>query len=379
MSLTGRKMVLHDTEKAIEALESSLGLDQSDDHLAQRTIQMKRDRNSLVPINQLPAELLISIFQTLLFSLSRIHPYRNHLSQLKAISSVSWWWNTIIMDAAVLWAVVESRTPTDLLPVVLRRSRDCPLKITLHEFRNSKRDFELLLETVFSNINRWKTVSIDLETAPANRRERLEHPAPTIEVLDLKIQKSWRCPQVDLFQGHAPNLTTLQIQGLPVRWSPGVFQGLRKIVIWRVLENGPTTMEILDALRCSPHLQHLELVAVAMPSTPPPHYNSPVQLQHLKSLLLSELRSSATQDTLAPTERSAISDRSQLSPNSIFRHRTSSLHRFHLVLRKKRERAPVGRSLAYPEHLRTDPSPTWEGVFHHRPPPHTRHSWPRDV
>ncbi|KAG8952226.1 hypothetical protein FRC04_004933 [Tulasnella sp. 424] len=312
-------MALYNTEKTIEALESSLSLDQPDDHLAQRTIQTKRKRNSLVPINQLPVELLISIFQTLLFWTHRYYRYESHLSELKAISSVSWWWNTIIMDAAVLWAVIESSTPTDLLPVILRRSKDCPLEITLQELNNRNRDHQLLLETAFSNINRWKKVSIDLKTAPENRRKRLEHPAPTIEALDLKIHEPWPGPQINLFQGHAPNLTTLQIQGLPVRWSSGIFHGLRKIVIRSILENGPTTTEILDAFRCSPLLQHLELSAVSMPSTPPPRPTSPVQLQHLKSLRLTMLPSSAIQDTLAqiraPSLLELIVDPDPIDPN----------------------------------------------------------------
>ncbi|KIO16056.1 hypothetical protein M407DRAFT_48920, partial [Tulasnella calospora MUT 4182] len=83
-------------------------------------------RNSLVPIHRLPTELLIDIFYASLETNS------NRFRGLKTIASVAWLWHNIVKWVPELWAVLESRTPAEHLPIFLRRAGNFPLRIKMH-------------------------------------------------------------------------------------------------------------------------------------------------------------------------------------------------------------------------------------------------------
>ncbi|KAG8941975.1 hypothetical protein FRC00_012114, partial [Tulasnella sp. 408] len=110
----------------MEAAENSRGSGQRDGELARRNMQVARHRNSLVPINRVPTELLMAIFD------ASLEAYSDRFESLEKIASVAWMWSSIVKQAPVLWAVLESSTCMERLLIFLKRAGDFSLKIEMH-------------------------------------------------------------------------------------------------------------------------------------------------------------------------------------------------------------------------------------------------------
>lgn len=298
-SITHREKSLDNLEDKIEAYESSLASSKYDEDPAQRIIQSKRERNSLVPINQLPTELLIDIFGASIGKSSK------RFEGLHTIASVAWLWNSIVKRAPQLWAVLDSHVSTALLPIILRRAGEFPLTITTQEsnaiYLSIDPDEEqedsntTFLKMVLPKLGRWKEANLLLESSERDLLDRLEKPAPLLQRFNLEALGFWRVPQVDLFQGQAPRLTDMTLERVPVRWNSNIFRNLRSIWIWGIMECGPTVEEVLQYILSSPRLEYFHLSGSALSSSTLHQDISPVEIPHLRSLNLSGLSPSSTQ------------------------------------------------------------------------------------
>ncbi|KAG9037821.1 hypothetical protein FS837_001391 [Tulasnella sp. UAMH 9824] len=197
------------------------------EEVVQSTIQSTREKNSLVAVNRLPMELLITVFQDSLETPS------DRFKGLKTIASVAWMWLNIVKGSPGLWAALDSRTPVALLPIFFKRAGVLPFTIRMHypplndggEERNSR----AFLDMVLPMLGRWREASLILhreQSDPAETLGMLEKPAPFLEEFHLKSEMAWSGGQIDLFQGHAPNLTEMTIDVLPIRWSSSIFHNI---------------------------------------------------------------------------------------------------------------------------------------------------------
>ncbi|KAG9020732.1 hypothetical protein FS837_007925, partial [Tulasnella sp. UAMH 9824] len=160
--LNERAKFLRESEDEIEAMERLLASAQHDQDVARRIIGKKRDRNSLVPINQLPTELLVDIFWNSVLTDQWFFKY------LTRISSVAWLWKTIIEHAPRLWATVDWSTHVTkkLLPIVVLRAGDFPLTVNMpgpyigwdddSDEESSRPRNASFLEMVLPKLARWK-------------------------------------------------------------------------------------------------------------------------------------------------------------------------------------------------------------------------------
>ncbi|KAG8910563.1 hypothetical protein FRC00_007991 [Tulasnella sp. 408] len=297
-------------EEEIEVYESSLDSSGYDEELAQRIIQTKRKRNLLIPINQLPTELLIDIFGASIGKSSK------RFERLRTIASVAWLWNSIVKRAPGLWAVLDSHVSTELFPIILRRAGDFPLTITMQEsnviYFSLDPDEEpedrntTFLKMVLPKLGRWKEAGLLFESSERNLLERLENPAPLLQRCILEASGFSRVPQVDLFQGQAPRLTEMTLERVPIRWNSNVFRNLRSLWMWGIMECGPTVEEVLQYILSSPCLEYFHLSGSGLSSSTLHQDISTVELPHLKSLNLSGLSSSSTQLLLSRIRAPAL-------------------------------------------------------------------------
>lgn len=294
-----RTKQLQQTERSVGVMNTSL------DNVAHSMIQAKRERNALLPINQLPTELLVHIFSVSIGTRSR------RIYDLKAIASVAWRWNRIIKHTPMLWAVLDSTFPIKLVHTALQRAGDLPLTIRACwglESWSTDSDMETLrmrtpgedglafLTTVFLKVARWKHARLKLGTSLPSLLQYLERPAPLLERFSLKIQQG-RGPSVDLFQGHCPSLAEIDISGLVVPWNSRIFQNLRSISIDDVWQHGPTVEEVIRLVGSPPRLKHFYIGGL-LPGTQPQDI-LPVEVLHLESLTLSDVSATSTQHILS--------------------------------------------------------------------------------
>ncbi|KIO31997.1 hypothetical protein M407DRAFT_4723 [Tulasnella calospora MUT 4182] len=110
--------------------------------------QLARERNSLVPINRLPTELLIAIFD------ASLETFSDRFEALHTIASVAWLWSSIVKRAPGLWAVLYS-----------------------------KPDGAAFLDMVLPKLARWKEAKLFLQSkrqAISETLGMLEKPAPLL-------------------------------------------------------------------------------------------------------------------------------------------------------------------------------------------------------
>ncbi|KAG8897600.1 hypothetical protein FRC01_011252 [Tulasnella sp. 417] len=274
------------------------------DNLAHLTIQAKRERNSLLPINQLPTELLVDIFNSSLRTRSR------RIYDLNAIASVAWRWNRIIKHTPMLWAVLDSTMPMKLVRTALQRAGDFPLTIKARwglkswdtesdlesmRGRTASEDGMTFLTTTLPKLAQWKHAHLKLVTGHLDLKKHLEQPAPLLERFSMDIQFRVGGPHIDLFQGHCPSLTEIDIKGLTVPWSSKIFHNLRSISIGSVWQHCPTVEEVIQLVGSSPRLKHFYISG--FDSSNPSQDIPLVEAPDLESLSLSDV--TYTQDILS--------------------------------------------------------------------------------
>ncbi|KAG8906457.1 hypothetical protein FRC00_012566, partial [Tulasnella sp. 408] len=140
-------------------------------------------------------ELLHTIFQASLET-----PW-DRFQGLKAIASVSWLWFKIVKGSPGLWAVLDSRTPAERLPIFIKRAGDLPVTITMHQpafdlnsylrelTGESESNNGAFLNLVLPILDRWREASLILQRGQRDSAETLgmlEKPAPLLKEFHLE-------------------------------------------------------------------------------------------------------------------------------------------------------------------------------------------------
>ncbi|KAG8952232.1 hypothetical protein FRC04_004939 [Tulasnella sp. 424] len=297
--------------------QPSTGSSSSPSKLSTPTIvpeQLDENSNSIPLINQLPTEILITIFEESIYVPELSRWDIPHIQKLKCLASVCLWWNKLIKDTPHLWAVVESNVPNELVPIILRKSgqstlafKCCegvenPIRLASQRYDKEEQwpsdDLLSFLTTTLSELHRWRSALFQISPANIEILWQLEQPAPLIEKMDFQIFH-WPWREINLFSGYAPNLRWIRIAGLPFIWSQGVFHDLRHLHIENIKLPQLAVEDILLTVQSSPNLQtlRLELMEMSIVQTQP---NFPeFRLEFLEELSLTNMPPSATHTILA--------------------------------------------------------------------------------
>lgn len=274
--------------------------------------QLDENLNSIPPINQLPTEILITIFEESIYVPELSQWDIPHIQKLKYLASVCLWWNKIIKDTPHLWAVVESNVPNELVPIILRKSGQSTLAFKCCEERvrlgSPEYDVEeqwpsddllSFLTITLSELHRWRSALFQLSRGNVEILWQLEQPAPFIERMDFEIFH-WPWRELNLFSGYAPNLRWIHIVDLPFIWSQGVFHDLRHLHIELIKLPQLTVEDILLTVQSSPNLQtlRLELMERSIVQTQQPNFPE-FRLEFLERLSLTGMPPSAAHTILA--------------------------------------------------------------------------------
>jgi hypothetical protein len=192
---------------------------------ASRVVQsLKTLRNAKSAINTFPSELLVYIFSFLKSNLSGytdplvatyIRPYS--IRESIFFTHVCTHWRRLALNTPSLWSDFTF-THKDWTPIMLARSGAVPLTISLV---NSNRELSTQL---LSHINRIRYLKF--HRRPLNDSDWFFHltgRAPLLETLDIAIPDVLpnvsRTLPSSLFDGYAPKLRYVKLQGLILPWS----------------------------------------------------------------------------------------------------------------------------------------------------------------
>ncbi|KAG8893407.1 hypothetical protein FRB99_001963 [Tulasnella sp. 403] len=230
---------------------------------ALRLSQLRRQRNTLVPVSRLHVEILNKIFfEAMAVDIKPWFEDDTYYVRLFRLSGVCSFWSSVIADQAALWTRIDPEYHPSLVSMALERSKDMPLKVggrldTCHEKRVRART-EHFLARWASSMKRWSEAIhivirdtkylILLTTTAAPRLRRLE------VLCEARHNRTW-----DLFRGHAPLLDEIGISWFIPEWTSKIFTGLRSLRL-RSTSIPFTCLE--NILRACPTLTSLALMDI---------------------------------------------------------------------------------------------------------------------
>ncbi|KAG8913854.1 hypothetical protein FRC01_004350, partial [Tulasnella sp. 417] len=244
---------------------------------------LRRKQNARLPIFRLSAELLASIFQSVLPSYEDglqtttypprplpTTPYPNSLGRLILVCHG---WRKIILDSPTLWTVFPCKDQLRPMYVTeaLRLSRLMPLDVAFTFGPISPWTLHHSFETLRQESFRWRRLAINYDGPLCNLEFLEEVSAPELENFHLSpnpltADENAMRP-LNIFSGSPlPKLRTFGLSGISIRWELGQLAGgaLRNLYLSRIRTHAPSVTQILDVVRLSPLLETLSLHAVPL-------------------------------------------------------------------------------------------------------------------
>ncbi|KAG8892856.1 hypothetical protein FRB99_002397, partial [Tulasnella sp. 403] len=232
---------------------------------ALRLSQLRRQRNTLIPVNRLHVEILNQIFlETMAVDTKPWFEDDTYYVRLFRLSGVCSFWSSVIADQAALWTRIDPESHPSLVSMALERSKEVLLKVggpldTSDEPEdNGRMRTEHFLARWTSSVKRWSE-AIQIEVKNSDYLFPLTlATAPQLRKVNLSSRHRMS-NECDLFQGHAPLLDEFAIAYLIPKWTSKIFTGLRSLK----LESTCIPFTCLEnILRACPTLTSLALIGV---------------------------------------------------------------------------------------------------------------------
>lgn len=256
------------------------------------TEQEDRDRSRQKPriplsiwrdfINQLPAEILITVFQK---SLDSVRPGKD----LARLGLVCRFWRSIVESTPTLWAHISAADGIQHAQTALMKTGEVPLELV---YRSNEDDTTMtmvdFLAVVKAKSRYWRSVEILSRDSPAAYPGLQSSSCPALEKLTLWcILQTAPLPEpINLFNGKAApfRLRELTLCRVSVKLESLELVDLETLTL---INLGPQSMEeIIRILRTSPRLLTLVLKDVVGLRPPKAGDTPAIPLQHLETLEL---------------------------------------------------------------------------------------------
>ncbi|KAG8908565.1 hypothetical protein FRC01_007340 [Tulasnella sp. 417] len=255
--------------------------------LRTRRVQDLRNRNALLPVHQLPVELLADIFQDTFDKNSEILPSR--LKQFKKLSHVCYCWQKVVDDSPWLWTRIDGSDPSALVDEALMKSSNRLLKFSFYTQLSPKpNNLTSFLQKLDPHLNRLRKVRIgfarrELSQSHFTTIKLFTSPQPSLEYFSLcdeLIQTD--LSGLELFSDQAPRLKVLRLDGIRFNCRGAIFGGLNLLSLSSVTV--PSLNLLLGTISRCGELQSLRLDQLwfqGVGPDPPPDRISLPALQHL--------------------------------------------------------------------------------------------------
>ncbi|KAG8903818.1 hypothetical protein FRC01_008978, partial [Tulasnella sp. 417] len=236
--------------------------------LKTRSIQRRKERNSLIRFNRLPTEIASNILW-----LSIADPWqqdfsRSFLQRLRIISSVCSSWRTLVEGSPRFWSIIEFSSPEPVILDLLRKSGSSPLEIKCF----SDGDYDCTAPWGFADDNmggRYRLISPHTDRIRSlilsastmhGLASILKNPAPILEELRLDIEDNFGVGEpLDLFCGQAGRLRDVVLWNIPFRWDSAVLAGLSSLKIKTRFDYPPSEVQVRRLLEGNPGLETMDI------------------------------------------------------------------------------------------------------------------------
>lgn len=218
-----------------------------EDAVRAKRSRARQARNALLPIQQLPTEVTLHLFDMMLRPVKR----RYYHDTLKEISRVCHRWRNVIHHTPALWSKIYGNTLRQIVDQALERSAAHPLDAWFSSMgRENRIDLECFVERLSPHIGRCQSIALTYfgEWDPSQGLIQLIHrPAPKLERVTLEDQRALTdFSNAELFDGQAPMLEEVKVLGIACDWRGAAFRGLAALSLSKVLF--PTIDYLLETL-----------------------------------------------------------------------------------------------------------------------------------
>lgn len=304
-------------------------LDAQIDRLERELANLKRKRNDIVAIAQLPLEILCKIFVEIRGQSGK--GFSKKMAWIAATTRVCSRWRSAAIECPMLWSNINFRMSNPWIKACLQRSMDALISIRMRRIKYDKiyEGKEQLLHNAFKQSHRLEEVFLSWEILGGEEELQryfspLQSSAPFLRRLSVLRTKSFQTKSIlrlpdGFFNDHTPRLRSLNLEGCHLPWSSGLFQGLTILRIDIPDTDRPAdisltpTSQIIQALSTMPSLTNLTLhipssFLVPSSNSSEAHTDTIITLPFLESL---DLRSDhafcvRVLDSIRPPTRSSL-------------------------------------------------------------------------
>lgn len=254
------------------------------------SIKVALDKKPRCPINDLPPEILILIFEEYCNTWGLTN---NVLLPELRLTQVCQYWRSIAINLSSLWTriVASPLTPSHVIPTYLERSRALPLDVDIdfrYEPSDGTRRGQVLRtwNAIKPSAFRWRRLNLHIgpQDATAISNDLRELRTPVLE--ELRLSSGSHASGIKkLFKGGAPLLKSLRLVGTSL---PCLGPSFAQLTALDLTSNCPMHFSIFQhLLTAMVNLQELALQSRVVEGWP--LYPSPADIIHLPSLELLKL------------------------------------------------------------------------------------------
>ncbi|KIO15654.1 hypothetical protein M407DRAFT_34385 [Tulasnella calospora MUT 4182] len=246
----------------------------------------RQDSNATVlHISQLPTELLAEMIRLALPSVDIMLPHMDvcvfvHVRGLYTMRLIAKQWQEIIDGTPTFWTYVLSTLPPHVNKATISRSGTCPLTIISAAMTSDNVDnhpsTDNFLGSLAHTYPRWSAYIGPVVSG------YLDKPAAHLQTIILG--EGHGTEAFELLGGSTTGLRHVDIRKAPIQWKAGLFTQLKVLKLEKVFSDGLTTTHLLEILRASPCLEHLELSLMHAAAIDHPPSSPVITFPHLRHI-----------------------------------------------------------------------------------------------
>ncbi|KAG9044883.1 hypothetical protein FS837_007358 [Tulasnella sp. UAMH 9824] len=285
-----------------------------------RATQNLRDRNALLPVHQLPVEVLARILEGAVDG----ETYR-YYRQLTLLRGVCYRWQEVVDDTPWLWTRIRGGDSIRLVEEALKKSSTHPLDVSVRsQFYFQPDKLAAFFEKLEPHLNRLKTVDVTYSGVSLSEDwfttiKLFTSPQPSLERFSLSNEYFQRdLSELTLFANHAPRLKDLQLEKLCIDCRGAGFGRLSSLTLSVVTVS--SLKDLLGTISRCGSLLFLRLDQIFFQNgedDPPPQR---ISLPVLRNLSLGDLRLTVKERLLRdihPAQSPFIGLSLQLGPEAL--------------------------------------------------------------
>ncbi|KAG9045547.1 hypothetical protein FS837_006121 [Tulasnella sp. UAMH 9824] len=253
----------------------------SQDTTLNRILALNQERNKLAVINNLPEELLVTIF-SLVVDWSTFSPEIPH-----RLANVCRHWYNVVISSQIFWRhITVWGTEIGMLETVLRKNTEGPLFVTLKH--PSGEHWMANVAKLRNQSHRWTRLQIESPFG-FTTNDFLAAATPGLAELFVHREHSVFPGPWGFRLSEGRHLEYLGLKNVSLNWDSARLSRLRYIHIQDLVLESLSVNQAHSILTASPTLECLVLININHTMTGPSPPSSPIPLLHLEALVLQDI------------------------------------------------------------------------------------------